>query len=310
MVLALWYSRAAFGRCYSGATCHKGLGETKLEALESARPARRGVPGGHCVRRNRPPVGWRRTQQATGPLSSPTSLPTVIAAPVTSRSGPRSPRTCSRPRTSRSTPSARPRPSSRPLPLVGQVARKEDHHRRPARGRRLRHLDHRLRRHRRPDDPPRGRHPGRPGQRRRHRHQLGRLRGRDRRLHGRQVPGRHGQSDRRHDHRRTRPERHQRQDADRRHAGAIPPAAAGGGSLPRRRTRLPSGGTKTSLNGQQEIVMVAVAPDPRPSHQVLPARRLDHPWPSARGRTSSTPGRQPARSAALGQRGRASRSRS
>src|SRR5471032_2970563 len=30
MVLALWYSRAAFGRCYSGATCHTA-GESNLK---------------------------------------------------------------------------------------------------------------------------------------------------------------------------------------------------------------------------------------------------------------------------------------
>jgi len=32
VVLALWYSRAAFGRCYSGATCHTA-GENSLEAV-------------------------------------------------------------------------------------------------------------------------------------------------------------------------------------------------------------------------------------------------------------------------------------
>ena len=53
MVLALWYSRAALGgaRVVPPVTSHSSVGENQLEALQSARPARRGLPGDRGLRR-------------------------------------------------------------------------------------------------------------------------------------------------------------------------------------------------------------------------------------------------------------------
>ena len=80
MVLAHWYSRAAFGRCYSGATCHTSrLGENQLEALESAGPARRGLPRDRRVRRRHPAARSGGGGGPGRPTPSPTELPTVIA---------------------------------------------------------------------------------------------------------------------------------------------------------------------------------------------------------------------------------------
>ena len=52
MVLALWYSRAPFARCYSGATCHTA-GESGFEEIEPVDPARRDRPRSGCICRDR-----------------------------------------------------------------------------------------------------------------------------------------------------------------------------------------------------------------------------------------------------------------
>jgi hypothetical protein len=82
IVLALWYSRAALGRCYSGAACHTATGRENLEAEQPAHPAHRPVPGRRRVRR-----GDHAHRQhssgggtAAGPSPSPTTAKVVKAA--------------------------------------------------------------------------------------------------------------------------------------------------------------------------------------------------------------------------------------
>ena len=68
-VLAHWYSRAAFCRCYSGATCHTSrLGRPDFEALESIGPARGGVPRDRRVRRH--PARLARRPADGGPTAA------------------------------------------------------------------------------------------------------------------------------------------------------------------------------------------------------------------------------------------------
>ena len=79
MVLALWYSRAALERCYSGATCHTSR-EIQLEAFQSARAAHRRVPGDRRVRRNRHRSEAMTGPPAAGPRHPPRPVTTVVAA--------------------------------------------------------------------------------------------------------------------------------------------------------------------------------------------------------------------------------------
>ena len=100
MVLAHWYSRAAFGGATVVPPVTPRLGENQLEAFESIGPARRGLPRDRRLRRH--PAARR---------PAPAAAPTEPAVPTTSC------RPSSRPRTSRSARASGPtRSRSRPWP--------------------------------------------------------------------------------------------------------------------------------------------------------------------------------------------------
>ena len=92
------------------------------------------------------------------------------------------------------------------------------------------------------------------------------------------------------DHRRQRPERHERQAPDRGHAGPRPAAPAAA----RPRTRAPRAPPPTPTAAHDVAQRPAGDRHPRGhrpagrDHQVRPARRLDQPGPPLRARTSST----------------------
>ena len=80
MVLALWYSRAGSWAVLQWChLSHAVSGRSQLEALESAGPARRGLPGGRRLRRHRPAARAASGRPTRPRPTPPTELPTVIA---------------------------------------------------------------------------------------------------------------------------------------------------------------------------------------------------------------------------------------
>ena len=134
MVLALWYSRAAFGAMLQWCHLSHALGESNFEAIESADPARRDLPGRRRVRRGHRALlnGERqRTGTATAP-PPPTHRPRSSSRPSTSRSATQiTAAMVDDQARSRSRPTARRRASATPSDVIGQIVRPHGQRQRP-----------------------------------------------------------------------------------------------------------------------------------------------------------------------------------